>query len=502
MPTCPVCDQVINADDTAFEHHVNAHFDGSAQPGQQNGTDGGNFLLSPPLPSDDEVEFLGQSAPESRCFVCATDLSSLSETARNAHVSDCLDSGGVDAAPQRDRLSQDSDFYLEDPDTPNDISRHVGKGRRLDGLWNGAVLASLKPGRDREAKGDDWWDPIRGGVKHGNVPSNFSPGLIPVLRDMLLKDVSKRQIRSAVLASGGVHIKSNWTFDGTWGCGYRNAEMVISALVSEPPYREVFPNPGVRAIQSWIEDAWRAGYDPEGRFQLQDKLLGTRKWIGTSDLYAMFSARGVRCTLYDFDKPGGNNGSDEPAFKRLQRWVKNYFDGDDGVGLPGSVRISTQLPVILQHSGHSRSIVGYEETAKGDINLLIFDPAKTIPKDVRSAGIEQVRQSRNGVSRSPTVVQTTLSSEPDTRAREGDEAAELSEDDEVGPGGWVRRRKLSLGKGKQASNSTLPSSLGVFRVNMTRFSSHTKYQVLAFTGGSLLTPEERLARQTPTSTIS
>lgn len=130
------------------------------------------------------------------------------------------------------------------------------------------------------------------------------------------------------------------------------------------------------------------------------------------------------------------------------------------------------------------------------------DP-RTIPKDVRTAGIEHVRQSRNGASRSPTAVQTTLVSEPASRAREGDEAAELSEDDEVGPGGWVRRRKLSLSKAKQASNgSTLPSSLGVFRVNMTRFSAQSKYQVLAFTGGSLLTPEERLARQTPTSTIS
>lgn len=105
MPTCPVCERVINADDTAFEHHVNAHFDGSAAQDQHGGGDG-NFLLSPPVPSDDEVEFLGHryaaqlsmshsahstpSTPESRCFVCATDLSSLSETARNAHVSDCL----------------------------------------------------------------------------------------------------------------------------------------------------------------------------------------------------------------------------------------------------------------------------------------------------------------------------------------------------------------------------------------------------------------------------
>ncbi|KAL1409950.1 hypothetical protein Q8F55_003949 [Vanrija albida] len=485
MPTCPVCEQIINADDTAFEHHVNAHFDGSGEHAEGNDAADGNFLLSPRGSSDDDVEFLEQRGPDSRCFVCGTDLFALGDDARNAHVNHCLDSGGVETPPQ-ERISIDSDFYIEDPDTPNDISRRVGRGRGLDGLWNGSVMGALKPGRDRETKGDEWWDPTRGGVKNANIPSNFSPGLILVLRDMLLKEVSKRDIRSAVLASGGVHIKSSWTFDGTWGCGYRNAEMIISVLVSEPQYRDVFSTPGVRAIQSWIEEAWRDGYDPDGRFQLQDKLLGTRKWIGTSD---------------DFDKPGVNSGSDEPAFKRLQRWVKNYFDGDD-VGHPGSVRISTRLPVILQHSGHSRSIVGYEESAKGEINLLVFDPAKTVPKDVRTAGIEQVRQSRNGVAHSPTTVQTTLTSEPAaTRAREGDEAAELSEDDEVGPGGWVRRRKMSLSKLK-VGNGTLPSSLGVFRVNMNRFSSHTKYQVLAFTGGSLLTPDERLERQTPTSTIS
>lgn len=27
MPTCPVCACDVDADDVAFEHHVNAHFD-------------------------------------------------------------------------------------------------------------------------------------------------------------------------------------------------------------------------------------------------------------------------------------------------------------------------------------------------------------------------------------------------------------------------------------------------------------------------------------------
>lgn len=41
-------------------------------------------------------------------------------------------------------------------------------------------------------------------------------------------------------------------------------------------------DPGIRRIQGWIEEAWAAGYDIEGRDQLKGKLLGTRKWIGAT----------------------------------------------------------------------------------------------------------------------------------------------------------------------------------------------------------------------------
>lgn len=72
-----------------------------------------------------------------------------------------------------------------------------------------------------------------------------------------------------------------------------------------------------------------------------------------------------------------------------------------------------------KHAGHSRTIVGYEESAKGEINLLLFDPGKyvflaetaepiqlalyrtdgcrrAVPAELRTAGLASVRASASG----------------------------------------------------------------------------------------------------------
>lgn len=93
--------------------------------------------------------------------------------------------------------------------------------------------------------------------------------------------------------------------------------MAITSLIqSKAAYRPPFSenengsNPGVRRIQGWIEEAWAQGYDPEGKKHFKGKLLGSKKWIGTSgtppvraqggakwltelDLYAMFTYKGI-----------------------------------------------------------------------------------------------------------------------------------------------------------------------------------------------------------------
>lgn len=51
---------------------------------------------------------------------------------------------------------------------------------------------------------------------------------------------------------------------------------------------------------------------------------------------------------------------------------------DDALRGASPVVCTDRMPLILQHPGHSRLIVGYEMTASGAVNLLIFDPAKWV----------------------------------------------------------------------------------------------------------------------------
>jgi Peptidase family C78 len=68
----------------------------------------------------------------------------------------------------------------------------------------------------------------------------------------------------------------------------------------------------------------------------------------------------------------------------LLDWIKQYFDADTQ-DKPTSVQerwrgatpvvISNRIPLILQHKGHSRTIVGYEIARDGGTILLAFDPS-------------------------------------------------------------------------------------------------------------------------------
>jgi hypothetical protein len=80
-------------------------------------------------------------------------------------------------------------------------------------------------------KGDKWyvslstseanlmlrWDPVHGPKDGSEIPSNFTPGVMPVLGQILNRSISKGLTRSAVLSKDAVHIKSALSFDiGKW----------------------------------------------------------------------------------------------------------------------------------------------------------------------------------------------------------------------------------------------------------------------------------------------
>ena len=66
-------------------------------------------------------------------------------------------------------------------------------------------------------------------------------------------------------------------------------------------------------------------------------------------------------------------------------WVVDYFTPKQTIDKPTNVFESltkspvtstNKIPLILQHNGHSRTIVGYEVDGHGVTNLLTFDPAQ------------------------------------------------------------------------------------------------------------------------------
>ncbi|KZT69050.1 DUF1671-domain-containing protein [Daedalea quercina L-15889] len=225
-------------------------------------------------------------------------------------------------------------------------------------------------------------------------PRNFSPGLIPVLRKALVSSHEKGKTRKAWLCHDrAVHIQGE-AFDRTWGCGYRNFLMVCASLMVQTIQPMYFPfldhpyPPGVRHLQQLIEEAWSAGFDQEGAQQLKRHLTGTGKYIGTGELYVAFTYRGIPSQLVDFELKDGP----EP----LLNWVLQYFSNGQSASptilssraLQNAVTVTDKLPLVLQHDGHSRTIVGCERCPDGSLNLLVFDPSRHIPGDVRAAGLE------------------------------------------------------------------------------------------------------------------
>jgi len=70
---------------------------------------------------------------------------------------------------------------------------------------------------------------------------------------------------------------------------------------------------------------------------------------------------GVKVRVVDFHRPTDANG----GHPRLFDWVRDYV----AAGVDGE----KAFPVYLQHQGHSRTAVGWENTPRGH-RLLVLDP--------------------------------------------------------------------------------------------------------------------------------
>lgn len=359
----------------------------------------------------------------------------------------------------------------------------------------------------RRGREDQFWHPSRS----DSPPANYTPGILSILKAALKKSHTENNTTRAVLCYERTPHISRELFDSGWGCGYRNFLMACAALMDQPIQPLYFCHlddplaPGVRNLQQWIEDAWKQGYDAIGAKELGNKLVGTKKFIGTADIYIAFSSRGIPCTLIDFNLKRSENG-----LGALTDWVVKYFSGPakkqgtvtDVLRNASPVIATDKMPVILQFRGHSVTIVGFEVSKSGEINFLVSDPAHLFDKKTRRAalaGPRNVTFTSSKVSRMLHAGQQksrSRSKSPASRKRTRlspnlDDAIVISssEDDEEAD--------------DRATHFTLCTAdiIKAFRWKMSKLKTHKEIQLLYFPMDDPLTPEERKARRVVSSIL-
>ncbi|XP_074539185.1 zinc finger-containing ubiquitin peptidase 1 isoform X2 [Halichoeres trimaculatus] len=191
--------------------------------------------------------------------------------------------------------------------------------------------------------------------------------------------------------------------DKGWGCGYRNFQMMLSCLHRTDAYAPILQEttvPSIPKVQRMIEEAWREGLDAQGASHFNNRLQGTRAWIGATEIYSVLTSLRIRAHIVDFHRPTGP-GDTHP---RLFEWVKNYFCQSSSNRLPPRLIKTSLPPLYLQHQGHSRSIVGLEQRRNGSLCLLLLDPAssvsetrKLLNRDSIGSALRHVRKFSSGL---------------------------------------------------------------------------------------------------------
>ncbi|GAA5981902.1 hypothetical protein JCM5350_006559 [Sporobolomyces pararoseus] len=352
------------------------------------------------------------------------------EEKRRKHVMKCLEARGNFENFEHGEEEEDiqhGTYEEEDGEgdgATNETTPDIAKGSHAGEGWNGAV------GTKGEVKG--------------------TRGLLPLIKRALSKSHTSPHGKTlcAYLATDQVeHIGTKFG-DWGWGCGYKNLQMILSSARRLPQYQQLFANlttvtsqappnsqkslessnnevlfpiPTISELQGIIQTAWSLGYDPPGALHFNHRLIGSKKWIGTTEVFTALSYLGIRAKIVDFPKVKkgeikGNAGGDG-THQTLIKWIISYFSTPPSTPqqslsqsspsseprnafttlLSSSARASSiqtispfKQPLYLQHSGHSRTIVGVERMknssgsgGEGEEWLLIFDPGKPVSNELK-----------------------------------------------------------------------------------------------------------------------
>ncbi|XP_029959389.1 zinc finger-containing ubiquitin peptidase 1 isoform X2 [Salarias fasciatus] len=268
-----------------------------------------------------------------------------------------------------------------------------GYRRQMERTLESAVDRGLLSPAEFHCRRADMMESLSSGVDDGTTRSQ---GVVGALQDYYRTE-GPDCVR--VWLSVDTDHYSSSAGDRGWGCGYRNFQMLLSALHRTEAYASVLPEklvPSIPRLQRMIEEAWKEGLDPQGASHFDQRLQGTASWIGATEIYVLLTSLRISARIIDFHQPTGPGGTHPALFE----WVKQYFIQPCRSSRLQPRLIQTSLPPLyLQHQGHSRSVVGLEQRRDGTLCLLLLDPGcspldirKLWSRDAVSAAVRRLRK--------------------------------------------------------------------------------------------------------------
>ena len=243
-----------------------------------------------------------------------------------------------------------------------------------------------------------------------------------------------------------------------WSCGFRNCQMVLTALVPHLSIKEYADLqqilaqlattknqsvarintkdnrqqqqryiPSLLQIQQLLEQAWKQGLDPQGAHHYGGKLKHKQVWIGAIEVATALTYMGIDATVIQFVMVADSR-------MQLGPFLYHYFgrthctchttNHNNTTTTNSSPALATKLlsscnrnsnhnptprqticdcpryPLYLQWEGHSVTVIGIEYSnddndTKDDLVLLLFDPVKSGTAVMKQLGAKRQSTDNN-----------------------------------------------------------------------------------------------------------
>ncbi|XP_013890081.1 zinc finger with UFM1-specific peptidase domain protein, partial [Austrofundulus limnaeus] len=193
-----------------------------------------------------------------------------------------------------------------------------GYRRQTERTMERAVARGLLTPADFHCRRVELMESLASGVDDGTTRTQ---GILSALHEFYQTDC--KDCVHVWLSADTDHYSSS-VGDRGWGCGYRNFQMLFSSLKMIDTYSSLLQDkvvPCIPRIQSMIEEAWKEGLDPQGASHFNQRLQGTRAWIGATEIYVLLTSLGISSRIIDFHQPTGTAGTHPLLFD----WIKQYF---------------------------------------------------------------------------------------------------------------------------------------------------------------------------------